>query len=370
MIVKAQRFIGGLLICVLTCSSLSISISNVRARLIGSVVNGGGNACALLPVATRCHAVAVGGEESISSSQASAPPASGGGGVAAAVLNPFLESLMKPVNPGKLSLYMKGKVLNMWGIVYALSCLMFAVLVLPFMILSSFYIDTFGSREYRKTRTVLDWIVHVWAKLVMMSTGCTPTVYGLENLPPKGEPVIYVPNHTSFMDILTFSGFVPRPFKYLSKEEIVKLPIIGYAMKLAQHVFLKRNDLESTIQVTNSVIEKLENKNSMVLFAEGTRSKDGILKSFKKGAFQMAKAANVRIVPVSMGNLHRFMPPSAMMPIAPLRNIYIKIHKPIETDDKPVSELRAETWEAVNSGLPPYQQGTPSKRQAKKQAAD
>ena len=108
----------------------------------------------------------------------------------------------------------------------------------------------------------------------------------------------------------------------------------------------------------------------MVLFAEGTRSKNGVLKSLKKGAFQMAKAAKVRIVPISIGNLHRFMPPSALMPIAPLRNIYIKIHEPIETDDKSVTELRAETWEAINSSLPPYQQGVPSRRALRSQETD
>ena len=47
-------------------------------------------------------------------------------------------------------------------------------------------------------------------------------VVGLENLPPMGETVVYVPNHTSFLDILTLSGFVPRPFKYISKIEILR----------------------------------------------------------------------------------------------------------------------------------------------------
>jgi 1-acyl-sn-glycerol-3-phosphate acyltransferase len=288
----------------------------------------------------------------------------------AMVLNPLLQSLTESVSPGKLSLAIKSKVLNLWGVFYALSCLVNAIFVLPVMIVVSLGIDVFGSSAYKKKRTVLDWMVHYWAKMVLLSSGCNPRIYGLENLPPSGEPVIYIPNHTSFMDILTLSGFVPKPFKYLSKEEIVKIPIIGYAMKLGQHVFLKRNDLESTIQVTNTVIEKLEDGNGMVLFAEGTRSKDGVLKQFKKGAFQMAKAAKVRIVPLSIGNLHRFMPPSALMPIAPLRNIYIKIHPAISSDNKSVAELRAETWEAVNSGLPPYQQGVLSARTQKKLAAE
>ena len=350
--------------------TVATQCSSLRARISSQSILARGSRHWEEPFlkSTELGAVAIGGEESTSSNEYA--PALTTAAKAKTVLNPFLERLTRPVNPGKVSLHIKGKVLNMWGIVYALSCLVFATIVLPFMVVASACIDMFASEAYRKRRTALDWVIHVWAKLVLLSTGCNPTLYGAENLPPKGEAVIYVPNHTSFMDILTLSGFVPRPFKYLSKEEIVKIPVIGYAMKLARHVFLKRNDLESTIQVTNNVIEKLREKNGMVLFAEGTRSKDGVLKSFKKGAFQMAKEAKVRIVPVSIGNLHRFMPPSALMPIAPLRNIYIKIHEPIDTDNKKVSELRAETWEAVNSGLPPYQQGVPSKRQLKQANAE
>jgi len=161
------------------------------------------------------------------------------------------------------------------------------------MLAVSVSIDLFGSVAHKKRRAVLDWIVHYWSKIALTTAGCVPTLYGIENLPPAGEAVIYVPNHTSFMDILTLSGSVPRPFKYLSKEEIVKIPLIGWAMFLAQHVFLKRDNLQSTLQVSETVTQRLKDGNSMVLFAEGTRSKDGVVKTFKKGAFQMAQTAGV-----------------------------------------------------------------------------
>lgn len=107
----------------------------------------------------------------------------------------------------------------------------------------------------------------------------------------------------------------------------------------------------------------------MVLFAEGTRSADGRLQQyvfcfscnlvllwsnssvcnsaylyryrFKKGAFQIAKAAGVKIVPVSIGNLHRLMPKQAVLPIAPLQHAYIKIHPAIETANRTISEVRS-----------------------------
>jgi 1-acyl-sn-glycerol-3-phosphate acyltransferase len=94
----------------------------------------------------------------------------------------------------------------------------------------------------------------------------------------------------------------------------------------------------------------------MVLFAEGTRSLDGRLKKFKKGAFQMAKEAGVRVVPVSIGNLHRWMPPSALLPLAPIRGAYIMVHPPVETQGKSIKEVRKAVEDAVNAGLPSFQQ--------------
>lgn len=267
-------------------------------------------------------------------------------------LNPYYERLIQPVKLGP-HLNIKGRVLNLWGVLYALTTFAVAMAVIPFMVISAGVINLFGNPKQRR---FLDWIVHFWAGLAMRLSFCFPQVYGLENLPPSNETVVYVPNHTSFVDILLFSGFVPRPFKYLSKAEILKIPVIGLGMKLAMHVFLARGDLRSTLDATELCSQRLRDGNSMVLFAEGTRSADGRLQTFKKGAFQIAKAAGVRIVPVSIGNLHRLMPKQAILPIAPLRHAYIKIHPPIETANRTISEIRSQCHEAVNFGLPPYQQ--------------
>ena len=202
----------------------------------------------------------------------------------------------------------------------------------------------------------MDWIIHYWAKVSLTLGLCNPRLYGRENLPRLGETVVYVPNHTSFVDILVLSGFVPRPFKYLSKSEIMDIPVIGAAMNMAKHVFLKRDDLRSTLECSELCVQRLKDGNSMVLFAEGTRSLDGRLKKFKKGAFQMAKEAGVRVVPVSIGNLHRWMPPSALLPLAPIRGAYIMVHPPVETQGKSIKEVRKAVEDAVNAGLPAFQQ--------------
>ncbi len=261
------------------------------------------------------------------------------------------EENQKPLTLGP-HLNIKGKILTLWGIVYGLVAFFIAFLIMPYMLVQAVLCDIMGNGNRRKT---LDWVIHYWAKFAMRLCFTRPILLGAENLPPLNETVIYVPNHTSFMDILVLSGFIPRPFKYLSKAEIKNIPVIGTAMGLAKHVFLKRDSLQSTFEVTETTIKRLIDGNSMVLFAEGTRSIDGRLKSFKKGAFQMAKEAKVRIVPVSIGNLHRWMPKDALLPLTLIKDTYIKVHPPIDTSDKTVGQLRALCHDAVNSGLPEYQ---------------
>jgi len=93
----------------------------------------------------------------------------------------------------------------------------------------------------------------------------------------------------------------------------------------------------------------------VVTFAEGTRSPDGTLKQFKKGPFKMSKKAGVRIIPVSICDLWRWMPPSAILPLGYPRQVEIKIHPPVETAGRDESEVERETFAAINSGLPEFQ---------------
>eukprot|EP01041_Mallomonas_annulata_P005245 gene5245-10495_t len=226
------------------------------------------------------------------------------------------DALAKPINPGP-HVNIKGKIINIWGIMYALSTMTTALITLPFMLVLTLMSDIFGDK---KRRRVLDWAIHLWAQLAMSLVFFRPKVVGLENLPPPGETVIYVPNHTS----------------------ILKVPIIARAMLLAKHVFIRREDVLDAIGTSEKCVQLLRDGNSMVLFAEGTRSPDGKLRKFKKGAFQMAKTAGVRVVPVSIANLHR--------------RVVIRIHPPLDTSQTSVKDLRKQCFEAVNSGLLPYQQ--------------
>lgn len=199
----------------------------------------------------------------------------------------------------------------------------------------------------------MDWVVQNWAKISLMLLGSKVEVVGTENLPPKGEGALYCPNHCSFLDIFVLSAYLPRYVKYVSKIEILRIPLIGWAMLFARHIALRREDRKSQLETFKNTIESLQAGNSIVTFPEGTRSKDGRLATFKKGPFTMAAKAGVRVVPVSIVGTHIFQPTNAAVPIAPPRGVRIVIHPVL---DVPVAKKEGETLEqckaAIAAGLP------------------
>ena len=230
-----------------------------------------------------------------------------------------------------------------------------AVVLFPFVLVAYAYSKAFDELK----RRAVDFSVSLWAKGAMLSLCYWPTLIGKENLPPDDEPVMYIPNHCSYLDIFTLSGTVPRAFKYMSKQEILAIPIIGWAMQMAGHIGIKRMDKRSQLEAFKAVVDALKKGNSVVTFAEGTRSPDGRLQTMKSGAIKMAQKAGVRIVPVSICNLYKWMPTTALTPMAFPQRVEVKIHPPVDPAGKTEEELLEYVYDCVNEGLPEYQKNIP-----------
>jgi 1-acyl-sn-glycerol-3-phosphate acyltransferase len=121
-------------------------------------------------------------------------------------------------------------------------------------------------------------------------------VEGREHIRP-GATYVMVANHQSLLDILVlFRLFVH--FKWVSKVENFRVPFIGWNMSLNRYIKLKRGDKASVIQMLRAARAALAAGNSIMMFPEGTRSFDGRLRRFKTGAFELAKAAELPLLPI------------------------------------------------------------------------
>lgn len=115
--------------------------------------------------------------------------------------------------------------------------------------------------------------------------------------PDKRKTYVIVANHQSMTDILSlFNTFLH--FKWVSKKEMFKVPLIGWNMTLNRHVAIDRGNPNSRVECMNQCREWLEKGSSVVFFPEGTRSKDGNLLPFKIGAFRLALEAGFDVLPI------------------------------------------------------------------------
>jgi len=226
----------------------------------------------------------------------------------------------------------------------------FTVLTLYPLVLSAWFIGAFFDKTRRRAS---DFTVSLWARMTMTLFGAGVRVEGAEHLPPPEEAVMYCPNHCSFLDIFSLSGYVPRRFKYISKIEILRIPLIGWAMGFAKHIAIRRTDRASQLKTLKDAVSMLKAGNSLVTFPEGTRSKDGRLGDFKKGPFTMAGRAGVRVVPITIVGTHLFQPPGAFVPFAIPRGIRIIVHPALgPPQPKKEDEVLKAAKAAVESALP------------------
>jgi len=130
-------------------------------------------------------------------------------------------------------------------------------------------------------------------------------VTGLGGVPPRG-PVIYMGNHQGNFDIHALCRAIPRTFSWIAKEELFRVPIFGPAMRRAGYIPLDRSGGRKALKSMRLAADRIAAGTSVVIFPEGTRTLDGSLLPFKRGAFLLAAQAGVPIVPFTInGSMER-----------------------------------------------------------------
>ncbi|HNH08095.1 MAG TPA: lysophospholipid acyltransferase family protein [Leptospiraceae bacterium] len=166
-----------------------------------------------------------------------------------------------------------------------------------------------ANRVQLNTVEETDWekckVPRQWARSLVNIVGGKITVNGTENL-PKG-PVVFVSNHQGNFDIPVLIGFIPKPFGFISKMEVMKIPVVGSWMKIMNCVFMDRSSRAKSTQAITAGVEILKKGHSLVIFPEGTRSKGGPVQAFKAGSVRLAIDAEVPIVPIAINGTANIM---------------------------------------------------------------
>ena len=173
------------------------------------------------------------------------------------------------------------------------------------------------------------------------------TVEGAHHIDRRRSYVVAA-NHQSQLDILVIYGWLDLDFRWVMKKELKKVPVLGICCEKLGHIFIDRLDASAAVAAINRAKEKMAEGTSIFFFPEGTRSRDGRLLPFKKGAFKLALDLQLPVLPVSIVGTHDILPADTMC-LRPGRSKLI-IHPPIETtgwEAGRLSELMQRTREII-----------------------
>ena len=200
----------------------------------------------------------------------------------------------------------------------------------------------------RNLHCACDAAARNWAKWILWATGVKVRFQGLENL-SLDSPQIVVGNHQSWYDVFSLAAELPVRYRFVAKKELGSIPIFGKAWKQCGHVSVDRGNREAAIEAMDQAWREVrEEKLTMVLFPEGTRSPDGRLKAFKKGAFVLAVQGQVPLVPVAILGSRQIMGKGDLGMKS--GEILVKIGDPIQTEGATIRDrnrLMKECWDAI-----------------------
>jgi 1-acyl-sn-glycerol-3-phosphate acyltransferase len=181
-----------------------------------------------------------------------------------------------------------------------------------------------------------------WGRAILRASGTPVVTHGLDGV-GWDSPQVLVCNHNSFYDVLAIAAVLPNPFSFVGKKELDSVPFFGQAWKAAGHISIDRSDRQRAVASLRQAGEKLKReRGTVILFPEGTRSRDGGLLPFKKGAFVLAVESGVPIVPAIIQGSAPIIGKGRIRP----GTIHVHFGEPVDpaefgTVDEMLSEVRS-----------------------------
>ena len=185
------------------------------------------------------------------------------------------------------------------------------------------------------------WPGMIWGRLFYLIFLIPVHVHGLENI-KKGQSYVIAPNHQSYWDAFLVYGFIGIKFKWMMKKELGRIPFVGWACYMAGCIFIDRSSRESGINSIRKAESKLKDGMSVVIFPEGTRTPDGNMGKFKRGAFLISEELQLPVLPVTIDGNYDVMSRHAWN--VTWHPVHMTVHEPVmprSTNDSSETELKA-----------------------------
>ena len=191
----------------------------------------------------------------------------------------------------------------------------------------------------------------IWSRLVCALCLLPVRVKGREHLDPQ-KSYIFVANHQGAFDIFLIYGYLNRSFKWIMKKSLRKMPFVGQACHSAGHIFIDDSGVRGVKSSLLQARQTLALGHSIVIFPEGSRTLDGRIHRFKRGAFQMAEELQLSVVPLTIEGPYRVLKRGTTR-LAP-HPLHLTIHQPIHVlkdQEGEAARLQKEAFDVISASL-------------------
>jgi 1-acyl-sn-glycerol-3-phosphate acyltransferase len=186
----------------------------------------------------------------------------------------------------------------------------------------------FGSIPFDRKGDFFRWCPWMWSKCILWTFGIKVSIQGLEHI-DLNKPYIFVSNHASMADIPTVMVALNRKVNFVFKKELTWIPIWGWALRYGPFIMIDRSNPRDALTSIERAVQTIRSGQSIILFPEGTRTSNGKLQPFKRGAFTLAARSEVPVVPMIINNTYGIMPKGSLK--VKSANISVILEKPIST---------------------------------------
>ena len=233
----------------------------------------------------------------------------------------------------ELGTWLPAQLRILWGCVASAAIVLYTLLIGPPLVLLSF-----------ASRRLADAAAMLWCRLVLWTAAARVESIGRSNLPENGSYIL-VANHQSYLDpcgLVRALGSVPR---FVTKMELSAVPVFGHAVRALGQIVIDRADPEGAKRTIDAATRTLPGGVQVCFFAEGTRSADGSIGPFKKGAVVLGLQTGLPLVPVSISGSRNLMPKGSLI-VRPGGRIRVVFGPPMPTAGVPF-----ERRDALTDGL-------------------
>lgn len=213
----------------------------------------------------------------------------------------------------------------------------------PLIILSTIFFGSISiaASLFDKKGNTLVRVARIWARSLLTVSGVRVTVEGFEHIDPSGS-YVFATNHASYMDTPVVLSSIPIQFRFLAKRGLFKIPFLGTHLGQAGHIPVPRDDPRGSVKTMQMAADAVQKRHiSLLIFPEGGRSHDGVIRPFKEGAAYIAIRAGVPIVPAALIGTHEVLPYGSGTPLPGA--VTLRIMKPIETSGMSLKDRHALT---------------------------